>query len=184
MPKVSSEHRDKSNRDQFLEDWRIFQVQVKAHGLGSASGHLGVLVKQENARLAGQEAPNTVSVTVLRRQLSGYAKRRLEILQILEKSQADKRVQRLATAYGINADCSNADVVIRKLVLDHNVEQSPVQRFLDAGGTEAEIQFIIEAIQTKREMSKITRQLLETQKKLYTTTDESSFGEVSDEKAD
>ena len=71
----------------------------------------------------------------------------------------------LTNDYGVTK--SNGEEVIRRMLEDHNKEESMVQTFLKTGGNDAELQLIIQIIQLSEEITATNRELLEVQKKRY-----------------
>ena len=114
--------------------WDEFQGLVKAKVPGaSASSHTETLVKNEIARLKGEDPVAIIDEAELESQLTTLMNRVNSIRKVFKDAGATKRVLKLMRDYDLQEDHSNAEEVINQMLQDYGStnEDTPVARSLE-----------------------------------------------------
>ena len=153
------------------ELWQTFKELVelkKPDGDTSASSHMETLVKREVAQIQGSNVPDAINIESLRRQLIHLRKSYNDILKLLQaKEGAIERFDKLAKEYNLDFQhFSNTQEVIRHVLQELDVEDSPVNTFLK-GEPESDLSLFINMIETNAEIEQTNKKLLDAHKKKY-----------------
>jgi len=152
---------------QVHEEFTDLVVAKHPDGDATVSSHIETIMKREIAKLRDSNAPDSVDVDALRRQISDLEKRIDSIVKELQKHpDLIAAFNQLAEDYHIDDTYATVDTALRRILQDRNLEGTPAHEFLQRQ-SESDLTLFISEVELLAEHTKVTAELLSAQESRY-----------------